>query len=50
MRITEEIFNELKSKLIEDDKISEHELVVCLSEITYEFSKNTRGEIEIERI
>ncbi len=50
MIITDEIFNELKLKLILDDKISEYQLIVCLSEITYEYAKNKNGKYDIERI
>jgi hypothetical protein len=50
LKITGKFFKHLKSKLVYHDKFTIHELVVCLSEITYEYSKNLNGEIDIERI
>ena len=38
MRITDEIFNSLKSSLDFHNEDTEKQLVICLSEITYSYS------------
>ena len=50
LKITDKIFNELKSKLITDDKFSERQLISSLSEITYEYSRNENGHIDNDRL
>jgi len=42
MRITEEMFNDIKKKLETNDKIATHQLVTSLSEITYLMAKLDR--------
>ena len=42
MRITEEMYNDIKKKLETNDKIATHQLVTSLSEITNLFAKLDR--------
>ena len=41
MKITEQEFVQLKNNLMHEDEVTNHELVVALSEVTYMHSQKT---------
>ena len=50
LKVSGDDFKSLRKSLIKQDKLAIHQLIVSLSDISYEHSINEEGRIENERL